>query len=99
MPSPTIATPFPRRCSSATFVLFSAAIGDVFGSEHAAANNGVVYTSKGVASIFSGWGAAKLLEMTGSWLPVFWVAFGCNLVAAVLALFCLRPMVAKVTGR
>jgi len=82
----------------ATFVLFSAAIGDVFGSEYAAANNGVLYTSKGVASIFSGWGAAKLLEMTGSWVPVFWVAFGCNLAAAVLALFFLRPMIAKLTA-
>jgi OFA family oxalate/formate antiporter-like MFS transporter len=83
----------------ATFVLFSAAVGDVFGPEYAAANNGIVYTSKGVASIFSGWGAAKLLEMTGSWVPVFWIAFGCNLAAALLAFLCLRPMVAKLTAR
>lgn len=81
----------------ATFVLFSAAIGDVFGSEYAATNNGIVYTSKGVASIFSGWGAAKLLEETGSWLPVLWAAFACNLSAAVLAFFCLKPMVARLT--
>jgi OFA family oxalate/formate antiporter-like MFS transporter len=83
----------------ATFVLFSAAVGDVFGPEYAAANNGVLYTSKGVASIFSGWGAAKLLERTGSWLPVLWVAFACNLAAALLALLCLRPMVARLTAR
>jgi OFA family oxalate/formate antiporter-like MFS transporter len=82
----------------ATFVLFSAAIGDVFGTEYAATNNGILYTSKGVASIFSGWGAARLLEVTGSWLPVLWAAFACNLLAAVLAFFCLKPMVARLTG-
>jgi MFS transporter, OFA family, oxalate/formate antiporter len=83
----------------ATFVLFSAAIGDVFGSEYAATNNGIQYTSKGVASIFAGWGAAKLLEATGSWTPVLWAAFACNLLAAILAFFCLKPMVAKITVR
>ncbi len=83
----------------ATFVLFSAAVGDVFGSDYAATNNGIQYTSKGVASIFAGWGAAKLLEATGSWTPVLWAAFGCNLLAAVLAFFCLKPMVAKITAR
>jgi OFA family oxalate/formate antiporter-like MFS transporter len=83
----------------ATFVLFSAAIGDVFGSEYAATNNGVQYTSKGVASIFAGWGAAKLLEATGSWIPVLWIAFGCNLLAAILAFFWLKPMVARITAQ
>ncbi len=82
----------------ATFVLFSAAVGDVFGSEYAATNNGILYTSKGVASIFSGWGAARLLESTGSWLPVLWAAFACNLLAGLLAFFCLRPMAARLTG-
>jgi OFA family oxalate/formate antiporter-like MFS transporter len=70
----------------------------VFGSEYAATNNGIVYTSKGVAAIFSGWGAARLLEATGSWLPVLWAAFACNLLAAILAFFCLKPMVARITA-
>ena len=35
--------------------------------------------------------------MTGSWLPVRWAAFACNLLAAILAFFCLKPMVAKIT--
>ena len=82
----------------ATFVLFSAAVRDVFGSEYAATNNGIVHTYKGVASIFSGWGAARLLEVTGSWLPVLWAAFACNLLAAILAFFCLKPMVARITS-
>ena len=80
----------------ATFVLFSAAVGDIFGSRFATANNGILYTSKGVASIFAGWGAARLLEAMDSWLPVLWVAAAGNLIAALLALFCLKPMVARV---
>lgn len=83
----------------ASFVLFSAATGDVFGSEYAATNNGIQYTAKGVSSIFAGWGAAKLLEVTGSWVPVLWVAFACNLLSAILAFFWLKPMVARITAR
>jgi MFS transporter, OFA family, oxalate/formate antiporter len=83
----------------ATFVLFSAATGDVFGARYAATNNGIIYTSKGVASIFSGWGAARLLEATGSWLPVLWAAFVCNMLAAILAFLFLKPMVARITAR
>lgn len=81
----------------ATFVLFSAATGDVFGSQYAATNNGIQYTAKGVSSIFAGWGAAKLLEVTGSWTPVLWAAFACNLLAAILAFLWLKPMVARIT--
>lgn len=83
----------------ATFVLFSAAIGDVFGSEFAATNNGILYTSKGVASVFAAWGAAKLLETTGSWAPVLWAGVACNLLAAILALCWLNPLVVRITGR
>jgi OFA family oxalate/formate antiporter-like MFS transporter len=83
----------------ATFVLFAAATGDVFGMKYAATNNGIIYTSKGMASIFSGWGAARLLEGTGSWLPVLWAAFACNLLAAILAILYLKPMVARITAR
>jgi OFA family oxalate/formate antiporter-like MFS transporter len=83
----------------ATFVLFAAATGDVFGTKYAATNNGIIYTSKGMASIFSGWGAARLLEATGSWLPVLWAAFACNLLASILALVWLKPMAARITAR
>jgi hypothetical protein len=57
------------------------------------------YTSKGVASIFAGWGAAKLLEVTGSWLPVLWAAIGLDLLAATLAYFWLRPLAARTVAR
>jgi OFA family oxalate/formate antiporter-like MFS transporter len=49
--------------------------------------------------LFSGWGAARLLEGTGSWLPVLWAAFACNLLAAILAILYLKPMVARITAR
>ena len=80
----------------AAFVLFSAAIGDAFGTDYAATNNGIHYTSKGVAAIFAGWGAAKLVEATGSWIPVLWLGVTCNFIAAALVLFVLRPMIARV---
>jgi hypothetical protein len=56
-----------------------------------------LYTAKGTASIFAGWGAARLVEAAGSWIPVFWVAVGCDLLAAILALFVLKPLVIKLT--
>jgi OFA family oxalate/formate antiporter-like MFS transporter len=79
------------------FSLFPAAIGDVFGPDFATTNYGIQYTAKGLASIFAGWGAAMIMEAAGSWIPVFWVAVGCDALAAVLALFALKPLVAKIT--
>jgi OFA family oxalate/formate antiporter-like MFS transporter len=68
----------------AAFVVFSATIGDRFGSAYAATNCGIHYTSKGFAAILAGWGAARILETSGSWLPVLGLAALCNLVAALL---------------
>jgi MFS transporter, OFA family, oxalate/formate antiporter len=77
------------------YSLFPAAIGDVFGPDYATTNYGIQYTAKGLASIFAGWGAARLVELAGSWIPVLWVAVGCDVVAALLAYFCLKPIVEK----
>jgi OFA family oxalate/formate antiporter-like MFS transporter len=76
------------------FSLFPAAIGDVFGPKYATTNYGVQYTSKGLAAIFAGWGAAALMQVTGSWSPVFWASLVCDLLAATLAFFLLKPLVA-----
>lgn len=81
------------------FSLFPATIGDVFGPGYATTNYGIQYTAKGTASIFAGWGAAKLLEMSGSWIPVFWVAVVCDLTAACLAYFWLKPLVVRALQR
>lgn len=79
------------------YSLFPAAIGDVFGPDYATTNYGLQYTAKGTAAIFAGWGAAWMLERTGAWTPVFWAAIVCDLIAASLAYFWLRPLVARVT--
>lgn len=77
------------------FSLFPATIGDLFGAAYATTNYGVQYTAKGVAAIFAGWGAAKRMELGGSWIPVFWVAVVCDLLAAALAFFWLKPLVSR----
>ena len=79
------------------YSLFPAAIADVFGPDYATTNYGIQYTAKGTASIFAGWGAAALVEASGSWMPVFWVAIACDLLAAALAFFWLRPLAARLT--
>ncbi len=81
------------------FSLFPAAIGDVFGPGYATTNYGIQYTAKGAASIFAGWGAARLLEATGSWIPVFWVAVACDVLAALAAFFWLKSLVPNITAR
>jgi OFA family oxalate/formate antiporter-like MFS transporter len=77
------------------YSLFPAAIADIFGSRYATTNYGIQYTSKGVGSILAGPGAALLMAATHSWLPVFWAAVGCNVTAAGLALFWLKPLVTR----
>jgi OFA family oxalate/formate antiporter-like MFS transporter len=79
------------------YSLFPAAIGDIFGPKYATTNYGLQYTAKGTASIFAGVGAAWLVRSMGSWTPVFWVAVGCDLLAAGLAFFWLRPLARRVT--
>jgi hypothetical protein len=39
------------------------------------------------------------VEIGGSWIPVFWVAVACDLLAALLALFWLKPLVAHAMAR
>ncbi|HUL59454.1 MAG TPA: oxalate/formate MFS antiporter [Anaeromyxobacteraceae bacterium] len=81
------------------FSLFPAAIADVFGPKYATTNYGIQYTSKGLASIFAGWGAAFFMQMYGSWTPVFWAAVVCDLLAAALAFFAMKPIVAARLAR
>jgi len=77
------------------FSLFPSVIADVFGPTYATVNYGIEYTAKGIAAIGAGWGAARVLELTGSWIPVFWIAVGCDLTAALLAFAVLKPMVTR----
>ena len=81
------------------FSLFPATIADVFGPRYASTNYGVQYTAKGVAAIFAAWGAAHIVGIFGSWIPILWAAVVCDLTAACLALFCLKPLVASAMKR
>ena len=74
------------------FSLFPSITGDLFGRKWATTNYGVVYTAKGTAAIFSAPVAAYVMTRTGSWVPVFYVMIGCDLVAAFMALLWLKPV-------
>src|SRR5207249_8388496 len=68
------------------FALFPATLGDYFGGRNATSNNAVLYTSKGVAAILSGYVAALLFEHFGTWNAVFYGSAILALIAAVGAL-------------
>jgi MFS transporter, OFA family, oxalate/formate antiporter len=75
------------------FSLFPATQGDTFGSKFAAANAGMLYTAKGTAAFVVPLAAA--LGKQQGWNTVFLLIVGCNVVAALLALFVLKPMRAR----
>jgi OFA family oxalate/formate antiporter-like MFS transporter len=76
------------------YSLFSATTGDVFGSKNASANYGMVYTSKGAASIFAGFGAAALAAyFGGSFAVPFYISAVLCGIAAIFSLFVLRPLI------
>jgi OFA family oxalate/formate antiporter-like MFS transporter len=77
------------------YSLFPAAIADIFGNKHATTNYGIQYTAKGAGSILGLPGAALLMAAAHSWIPVFWGAVACNVIAAGLAVFWLKPRVAR----
>ena len=80
------------------YSLFPATCGDTFGRKFAATNYGLLYTAKGTAALLVPLGSL-LREATGTWLAVLYVAAGVNLLAAVLALFVLKPMRRAFIGR
>jgi MFS transporter, OFA family, oxalate/formate antiporter len=76
------------------YALFSAITGDVFGAKNASANYGMLYTAKGLSSIFAGWGAALVAAaFAGSFQVPYYIAAGCDVAAAVLAFFALKPLI------
>jgi MFS transporter, OFA family, oxalate/formate antiporter len=77
------------------FSLFPSLTADLYGRKWATTNYGIVYTSKGLASIFSAPVAAYAMLKTGSWVPVFYVMIACDIVAALMALFWLKPLAAR----
>jgi OFA family oxalate/formate antiporter-like MFS transporter len=72
------------------FSLFPATQGDTFGSKFAAANNGMLYTAKGAGSLLVP--VAALLAKSHGWNFVFMIFVTGNIIAALMALFVLKPM-------
>jgi OFA family oxalate/formate antiporter-like MFS transporter len=73
------------------YSLFPATCGDTYGTQYAATNAGLLYTAKGTASLLVPL-ASYLTAWTGSWHAVFITASVLNVIAALLALFVLKPM-------
>src|SRR5437899_11537693 len=67
---------------------------DIYGRKFATTNYGLLYTAKGTASLLVPL-ANVLTTSTGSWHAVFYVAAILNVVAALMALFVLKPMRAR----
>jgi MFS transporter, OFA family, oxalate/formate antiporter len=72
------------------FSLFPATQGDTFGPKFASANAGMLYTAKGTGALLVPL-AASLAKSQG-WGMVFTITMCCNLVAALLAVFVLKPL-------
>ncbi|WP_315831163.1 oxalate/formate MFS antiporter [Bradyrhizobium prioriisuperbiae] len=72
------------------YSLFPATCGDTFGSKFAATNAGMLYTAKGTASLLVP--IASVVAATYGWQSVFIIAVALNALAALLAVFVIKPM-------
>jgi len=72
------------------YSLFPATSGDTFGSKFAATNNGLLYTAKGTGALLVP--VASVVSAAHGWYAVFGISVVFNAVAALLALFVLKPM-------
>lgn len=79
------------------YSLFPATCGDTFGSKFAATNAGMLYTAKGTAALLVP--LASVVASIYGWYAVFAIAVGLNAVAALLALFVLKPLRARFIAR
>jgi len=74
------------------FSLFPSTLTDTFGTRDATTNYGFLYMAQGVGSILGAPVAAMIFEGTGSWMPVFGLVIGMDILTGLLALFALKPM-------
>jgi OFA family oxalate/formate antiporter-like MFS transporter len=73
------------------YSLFPATCGDTFGSKYATTNAGLLYTAKGTAALIVPY-TSLITSWTGSWHAVFLSAAALNIIAALMAIFVLKPM-------
>lgn len=74
------------------FSLFPSTLTDTFGPMHATTNYGFLYIAQGVGSVLGGPVAAWMHNYFNSWLPVFYVVAGLDILTGLLAMVVLRPM-------
>ncbi len=74
------------------FSLFPSTLTDTFGTKNATTNYGFLYMAQGIGSILGAPVAAKIFEATGSWLNVFGLVIGMDILTGLLALFVLKGM-------
>jgi OFA family oxalate/formate antiporter-like MFS transporter len=79
------------------YSLFPATQGDTFGAKYAAANNGLLYTAKGAGTLLVPF--ASILMRSHGWESFFILSMVFNVLAALLALFVLKPMRARHLAR
>jgi OFA family oxalate/formate antiporter-like MFS transporter len=75
----------------AIFSLFPAVSGDMFGRRFATTNYALLYTAKGAATLLIAV-CNRVHAATGSWELIFAVMIAADFIAALLALFVLRPL-------
>jgi OFA family oxalate/formate antiporter-like MFS transporter len=76
------------------YSLFSATTGDVFGAKNASVDYGMLYTAKGLASVFAGFGAAALAAyLGGSFAVAFYISAVLCGIASGFSLFILKPLI------
>jgi OFA family oxalate/formate antiporter-like MFS transporter len=80
------------------YSLFPSINGDLFGRKFATANYGLLYTAKGTASLLVPIGSV-LQASTGSWVPIYVVAVVFDFIAALLAIFALKPLSVRWTAQ
>lgn len=73
------------------YSLFPATCTDCFGAGYATTNAGLLYTAKGTASLLVPLANVLVME-TGGWKGAFIIAALFNVVAALMAIFVLKPM-------
>jgi OFA family oxalate/formate antiporter-like MFS transporter len=76
------------------YSLFPAICADTYGTRHAAANAGLLYTAKGTAALLVPL-ASVLAASAGGWHRVFVACSAMNFAAAGMALFVLKPLRAR----
>jgi len=81
------------------YSLFPATVTDTFGAKYATTNTGLMYTAKGTASLLVPLANVMTSAAGGSWHPVFMTAASMNILAALLALFLLKPMRSAYTSK